>query len=195
MGLESRGRRRIGTAAAFTGVQISASGIITKSAFDLLTCPRVTLGTVGGGTKLRSCEISAASTGSADSTFTTYVYIAKGGYPAGGNDVQDVELQLLGSLVCTVGSGVGATDTGVVKTTERVVRTMAWTAANDGTVPPGIADYIKAVQSAAAIRTYSPGGALPAKIMFPDLANGDWLVFDPATTGGSSVIFISDPGT
>lgn len=195
MGLESRGRRRIGTAAAFTGVQISASGLITKAAFDALTCPRVTLGTVGSGTKLRSCEVSAASTGSADSTFTTYVYVAKGGYPAGGNECMDVELQLLGSLVCTVGSGVGATDSGVVKTSERTVRTMAWTAASSGTTPPGVADYIQANQSSAPIRTHSPGGALPAKIMFPDLGNGDWLVFDPATTGGSSVIFISDPGT
>lgn len=195
MGLESRGQRRIGTAAAFTAVQVSASGRLTKAAFDALTCQRVTLGVIGGGTKLRSCEVGAASTGSADSTFTTTVYACKGGFPGGGNDCVDVELQLLGTLVCTVGSGVGATDSGVVKTSERIVKTMAWTAASSGTTPPGIADYIQANQSSAPIKTHSPGGALPARIMFPDLGNADWLLFDTATTGGSSIVFYADTGT
>lgn len=196
MALESRGQRRlVATGVVYTAVQVSASGRITKAAFDALTCQRVTLGVVGAGSKLRSCEVGAASTGSADSTFTNTVYVAKAGLPAGGNDVQDVELRLLGTLVCTVGSGVGATDTGVVKTTERIVKTMAWTPATIGTTPPGIADYIQANQGSPPIKTQSPGGALSASIMFPDLGNADWLIFDTGSTGGSSIVFYADTGT
>lgn len=196
MGIEGRGQRRFGPAAVYAAVQVSASGRITVAAYQALTCPKVSLGADGEGKRYRGIEVSAASTGAADSTFTTTVYAVKPGLAStGGNQVSDYELQLLGSLLCTVGSGVGATDTGVVLTTERVVKTMVWTPATVATTPPGISTYLQSAYSSAPIVTYSPGGALPARIMFPDMGNAPVILFDVGSTGGSSIVFYADAGT
>lgn len=196
MGIEGRGQRRLGPAAVYTAVQVSASGRLTPTAFNALTCPRASIGVDGDGKRYRSIEVGAASTGAADSTWTTTVYVAKAGFASGGgNNATDWELQLVGSFVSTVGTGVGATDSGAVLTTERIVKTIVWTPATVATTPPGISAYLVSAYASAPIVTYSPGGALPAKIMFPDLGNGAFFVLDPGSTGGSSVVFYAEAGT
>lgn len=196
IGLEGSGQRRIGTATVYTAVQVSASGRLTKTAFEALTCPKINLGASGDGVRRRGVELGAASTGSASSTFTVTAYACKAGFAtSGGNNSTDWELQLLGSFVCTVGSGTGATDSGAVLTSERIVNSFVWTPATASTTPPGISAYLTSAYGAGPVTTYSPAGALPAKIIFTDCGNAGCILLDVGSTGGSSVVFYADSGT
>lgn len=153
----------------------------------------VDLGT-GEGHRWRGCEGGASSTGANASTFPVRVYVVKAGRTSGPTPT-DWELQLWGTMTCTVGSSTGAVSGGVVDSTERHVVSIAWVGATSATSPPGVSVYLQSAYASPAVTTYSPGTATPAKIMFPDCGSGEYLLFDVGDTSGATVALYVDSFT
>lgn len=193
----AKGERRIG-AMVSAGAGVSGTGRITESAFQALQAagrPMASMLDLSTNSRFRSLEISVASTAAATSSGAINVYkVKRGAAPAGG--VPDYVVRYSGQIGYVIGSTTGAAPGATVDITERLASTLTWTPANDGTSPPGIDTYLTNAFGSNGVVRFSPAdGVTPALIQFTDVGNAEWVLFDPLTTAGATVVIVGEQGT
>lgn len=193
----AKGERRIG-AMVSAGAGVSGTGRITESAFQALQAagrPMASMLDLSTNSRFRSLEISVASTAAATSSGAINVYkVKRGAAPAGG--VPDYVVRYSGQIGYVIGSTTGAASGATVDITERLASTLTWTPANDGTSPPGIDTYLTNAYGSNGVVRFNPAdGVTPALIQFTDVGNAEWVLFDPLTTAGATVVIVGEQGT
>lgn len=149
---------------------------------------RIAMGPNGDGVRRRGVEVQIIGTGANNVTGTCRVWQLKWGKSSTDNPpVIEFELAYLGSIAATLSAAVGASDSAVVKTTERIADTLVWTQGTASTSPKGIADVLDSIYQATAAAAYSPANDTPGRMFLPECGNGD-ILLEPYTGGSATDI-------
>lgn len=172
-----------------TGVSRILSTPSTVNAFTL-TAGRALLSSLPSGAligmgeperRLRSLEILPLGTDAADETYSYRLWRYK--FDAGSRTSGVLDLLCTGTV--TLGTATGLTGDGLVATGELFADTVTVAEATTGTTPAGIGATLAASLSAD-FAAYSPANNTIARILVPDVADADLIVYDTALGGSAA---------
>jgi hypothetical protein len=152
------------------------------------TTARVKLGQMSGD-RQRTVTIRPVGTGSDNQTYETRIYLRRRTFSNSGdgtnertaNQVLDGSIVLLGTMACTLGTGLGKTG-GVISASVRTVDTLVFT-------PSAYATHLQTAFSAS-IATHSPADNSQAEVVLPDAFGAYELLFETVLGTASGAAFL-----